>query len=179
MFKITLGALALVLSLGQAGAATTASRLTFVGDALVAKPGSPGTEGNAIEFGPHNETDENWTRRVGYRAFLDSKQSASEAAAALGRETRERFPGSAPRLYERGSEAVVEFALAAADGTTEYNLFRYAAGPGGRGLVSLHYARRLRGKDLRAMPRQAPRWAAEIARFDMDRVRAAFDQPRG
>lgn len=179
MFKMTLGALALVLSLVQADAAPGASKLTFVGDPLVAKYDSLGAQGGLIEFVPPNETIEGWTRLVGYRAFLDSPQSAPEAAAALARQTRQRYPGTSPTLYERGNEAVVEFALTAADGTVEYNVFRYAAGPGGRGVVALQYARRLRGHALAMMSRQAPRWAAEVTRFDMNRVRAAFASPGG
>lgn len=174
MFRMTLGALALVLSLGQAGAAP--SELTFVGDPLVAKHDSLGSQGGVIDFVPPNETIDGWTRLVGYRAVLDSRQSAPEAAAALGREMRRKFPGTKPRLYERGNEAILEFVLATSDGAIEYNVFRYAAGPGGNGYVSLQYARRLRGRAVQTMPKQAPRWAEEIARFDMERVRAAFAQ---
>lgn len=180
MFRMTITALALALALSlvEAGAAPSAAPISVVGDPLVAKYDSLSAEGGLIEFVPPNETIEDWTRLVGYRAFLDSRQTAPEAAAALARQTRQRFPGTQVRLFKRGNEAVVGFALATSDEAAEYNVFRYALGPGGHGLVSLQYARRLRGRNLELMPKQAPRWAAEIAGFDMNRVRAAFAQPR-
>ncbi|GJE61763.1 hypothetical protein [Methylobacterium trifolii] len=178
MFRTVSSAFGIVLSLAQVSAAPSTSNLTFVGDSLVARYNAFGAQGGLIEFVPPDETIGGWTRLVGYRAFLESRQSASEAAAALGHQTRERFPGINPTLYERRNEAVVEFALPSPDGTIEYNVFRYAIGPGGHGLVSLQYARRLRGHDVHGMPNQAPRWAAEVARFDMNRVRAAFAQLR-
>ena len=175
---IRICALTVLLSLGQAGAAQSTGRLTFVGDPLVAKYDSLGAQGGLIEFVPPDESVENWTRLVGYRAFLDSQQSAVEVVDALARQARQQYPGAKVTTYERRTESIVEFSLVTSDGMTEYNVFRYAVGPGGRGLVSLQYARRLRGGEAGTMPEQAPRWAAEIARFDMNRVRAAFAKPR-
>ena len=178
MLRTALGTIALVLSLAQAGATPSAGQLTFVGDPLVPKYGSLGAHGGLIEFVPPNETIEDWTRLVGYRAFLGSRQTASEAAAALARQARQRYREAEVTTYGRGTESIVEFSLVTSVGTIEYNVFRYAIGPGGRGLISLQYSRRLRGSDADTMPKQAARWAAEIARFDMKRVRAAFAQPR-
>lgn len=183
MRMTSLAALALVLSLAQADAAPSVSSLTFVGKPLVAKHGSLGAEGGLIEFVPANETVENWTRLVGYRAFLDSRQTPYEAADALAREARRRYPNdvypeSVIRAYEGRGEALAEFSIVTPQGTIEYNVFRYAVGPGGRGLVSLQYARRFRGNEATKMPKEAARWAHEVARFDMNRVRDAFTQKR-
>ncbi|MET0529643.1 MAG: hypothetical protein ABW003_15145 [Microvirga sp.] len=178
MSRICCVALASVLLLGRASAAPGSDSLTFVGDPLVAKSDSLGAQGGLIEFVPPHESAGGWTRLVGYRAFLDSRQSAADAADALARQARQRYPAAAVTTYGRRTESIVEFSLVTPDGTIEYNVFRYAVGPGGRGLVSLQYARRLRGSDTDTMTVQAPRWAAEIARFDMNRVRAAFTQPR-
>jgi len=183
MTKITLAALVVVLSLGQAGAAPSAGSLTFVGDTLVAKYDSLGAGGGLIEFVPADEAIENWTRLVGYRAFLDTQQSAAEAAAALARQTRQLYPrDSYPdtkiTVYGRGAESIVEISLVKHDATIEYNVFRYASGSGGRGLVSLQYARRLRGSETGTMSGQAARWAKQVAEFDMNRVRAAFGPGR-
>ena len=176
MIRMSICAFAIILSLHQASAAQSAGRLTFVGDPLVAKYDSLGAQGGLIEFVPPDETVEGWTRLIGYRAFLDSQQGAAEAADALARQARQRYPGATVTTYGRRTESVVEFSLVTPEGAVEYNVFRYAPGPGGRGLVSLQYARRLRGDDVDTMPKQAPRWAAEVARYDMNRVRAAFVQ---
>jgi hypothetical protein len=178
MSKMSFITLASVLLLSQASAAPSLGSLRFVGDPLIAKYDSLGAQGGLIEFVPPHETVEDWTRLVGYRAFLDSRQSAAEAADALARQARQRYPAAKVTTYARRSESIVEFSLITSDGTIEYNVFRYAVGPGGRGLVSLQYARRLRGSDTDTMPAEAARWATEIARFDMNRVRAAFTQSR-
>jgi hypothetical protein len=184
MFKMTLGAFALALSLAQANAAPSESRLTFVGQALTEKINTVGPQGGLIEFAPAHETRENWTRLVGYRAFPDSRQTAYEAASAHARQMRERYPSerypeSVIRAYEGRGEALAEFSIVMPNGTIEYSVFRYAAGPGGRGLVSLRYSRRMRGSEIGAMPKEAALWAKEVARFDMNRVRTALAQSRG
>lgn len=183
MFKMTLGALALALSLAQATAAPSESRLTFAGHALIEKTNTVSPQGGLIEFVPPNETQENWTRLVGYRAFLDSRQTAYETASTHARQMRERYPserypGSVIRAYEGRGEALAEFSIVMPGGTIEYSVFRYAPGPAGRGLVSLRYSRRLRDGEVAAMPKEAARWAREVASFDMNRVRTAFTQSR-
>jgi hypothetical protein len=183
VFKTTLGALALALSLAQATAAPSESRITFVGHAFIEKTKTVSPQGGLIEFAPAHETRQNWTRLVGYRAFLDSRQTAYEAASAHARQMRERYPserypGSSIRDYEGRGEALAEFCIVMPDGTIEYSVFRYAPGPGGRGLVSLRYSRRLREGEVSAMSKEAARWAREVAGFDMNRVRTALAQSR-
>lgn len=73
---------------------------------------------------------------------------------------------------------MAEFCIVMPDATVDYSVFRYAAGPGGHGLVSLRFSRRLRGSEIEAMSTEAARWAQAVAQFDMNRVRAAVAQSR-
>ena len=82
------------------------------------------------------------------------------------------------RAYEGRGEALAEFSFVMPDGTVDYSVFRYAAGPGGHGLVSLRYSRRLRGSEIDFVSTDAARWAQAVAQFDMNRVRAAVAQSR-
>ena len=154
-----------------------------MGHTLIEKTNTVSPRGGLIEFAPAHETQENWTRLVGYRAFPDSQQTAYEVASAHARQMRERYPierypGSVIRAYEGRGEALAEFSIVMPDGTIEYSVFRYAAGPGGQGLVSLRYSRRLRGSEIDTMSTEAARWAKAVAQFDMNRVRAAVAQSR-
>ncbi len=183
MLRTILGVLALTLSIAQAGAASSEGRLTFLGHALVEKTNTLGPQGGVIEFVPAQETRENWTRLVSYRALPDSRQTAYEMASVHAREMRERFPserypGSVIRAYKGRGEALAEFCIVMPDGTVDYSVFRYAAGPGGHGLVSLRYSRRLRSSEISAMGTEAARWAKAVAQFDMNLVRAAVAPSR-
>jgi hypothetical protein len=183
MLRTILGVVALALAIAQADAAPGEGRLTFLGQALVEKTNTLGSQGGVIEFAPAQEPRENWTRLVGYRALPDSRQTAYERASAHAREMRERFPserypGSVIRAYEGRGEALAEFSIVMPDATVDYSVFRYAAGPGGHGLVSLRYSRRLRGSEINGMSTEAARWAQAVAQFDMNRVRAAVAQSR-
>lgn len=185
MLRTILGALALTLTLtiAQASAAPIESRLTFLGNALVETPNALGPPGGIIEFKPAEETRENWTRLVSYRAFPDSRQTPYEMASVHAREMRERFPserypGSVIRAYKGRAEALAEFAIIMPDATVDYSVFRYATGPGGHGLVSLRYSRRLRGGEIKLMSTAVAHWAHAVAKFDMDRVQAAVSPSR-
>jgi hypothetical protein len=90
----------------------------------------------------------------------------------------ERYPGSVIRAYKGRGEALAEFCIVMPDGTVDYSVFRYAAGPGGHGLVSLRYSRRLRSSEISAMGTEAARWAKAVAQFDMNLVRAAVAPSR-
>ena len=90
----------------------------------------------------------------------------------------ERYPGSVIRAYKGRGEALAEFSIVMPDGTVDYSVFRYAAGPGGHGLVSLRYSRRLRSSEISAMGTEAARWAKAVAQFDMNLVRAAVAPSR-
>ena len=181
MLKTIIGALALTLAISQVDAAPSEGRLTFLGQALVEKTNTLGSQAGVIEFAPAQEAPENWTLLVSYRALPDSRQTAYEMASVHAREMRERFPskrypGSVIRTYEGRGEALAEFCIVMPDATVDYSVFRYAAGPGGHGLVSLRYSRRLHGSDISTMSTEAARWAQAVAQFDINRVRAAVAQ---
>ncbi len=183
MLRKLLGVLALTLAIAPADAAPSEARLTVLGYTLVEKTNTLGSQGGVIEFTPAQEARENWTRLVSFRALPDSRQTAYETASVHAREMRERFPserypGSVIRAYEGRGEALAEFCIIMPDGTVDYSVFRYAAGSGGHGLVSLRYSRRLRGSEIDAMGTEAARWAQAVAQFDMNRVRAAVAQSR-
>ena len=187
MLRTILGVPALTLAIAPAGAASSEGRLTFLGHALVETTNTLGPRGGVIEFKLAQETRENWTRLVSYRALPDSRQSAYEMALVHAREMHARFPserhpGSVIKTYkgrgEGSGEALAEFAIVMPDATVDYSVFRYAAGPGGNGLVSLRYSRRLRGSEIDAMGTEAARWAEAVAQFDMNLVRAAVAQSR-
>ena len=183
MLRTIFGVLALTLAIAQAGAAPSEGRLTFLGHALVEKTNTLGSQGGVIEFALDSATRENWTRLVSSRALPDSRQTAYEMASAHAREMHERFPserypGSVIRAYEGRGEALAEFCIVMPDATVDYSVFRYAAGPGGHGLVSPRYSRRLRGSEIDTMSTEAARWAQAVAQFDMNRVRAAVAQSR-
>ena len=178
MLRTILGVLAFTLAIAQAGAAPSEGRLTFLGHALVENINTLGPQGGVIEFAPAQETRENWTRLVSYRALPDSRQTAYEMASVHAREMRERYPGSVIRAYKGRGEALAEFSIVMPDGTVDYSVFRYAAGPGGHGLVSLRYSRRLRASEIDAIGTEAARWAQAVAQFDMNLVRAAVAPSR-
>lgn len=175
--------LALTLAIAEADAAPYEGRLTFLGNALVEKTNTLGPRGGVIEFAPAQETRENWTLLVSYRALPNSRQTPYEMASVQAREMHElfpseRYPGSVIRAYQGRSEALAEILIVMPDATVDYSVFRYAAGPGGQGLVLLRYSRRLRGSEIDAMSTEAPRWAQAVAEFDINRVRAAVAQLR-
>ena len=183
MLRTILGALALALTITQASAAPNEGRLTFLGHALVEKTNTLGPQGGIIEFGLDSETRENWTTLVSYRALPGTRQTAYEMASVHAREMRERFPserhpGSVIRTYKGRDEALAEFCIVMPDATVDYSVFRYAAGPGGHGLVSLRYSRRLHGSEIDKMGTDAARWSQAVAKFDMERVRAAVTKSR-
>lgn len=183
MLRTVLAVLAFTLASAQADAAPGESRLTFLDHALVEKTNTLGSEGRVIEFAPAQEGRENWTFLVSYNAFPDSRQTAYEMASVHARQMHERFPserypGSVIRAYEGRGEALAEFCIVMPDATVDYSVFRYAAGPGGHGLVALRYSRHLRGREIDAMSTEAPRWAQAVAKFDLNRVRAAVAQSR-
>ena len=169
--KMIAVALALLVSTSAASAQAT---LTFRDEAFVRKHEAANARGGLVEFVPPDETLENWTQLVGYRAFFDNTQSAAQAAAAIGRLASQRYPGAKPRLLTKGNEAIVEFVLVAPNGVTEFNVFKYAPGPDGRGVVSLQYARRFRGLDPDDVRVFCARWVNEAAGFDMNAVRSAL-----
>ena len=179
MMRAALGLVALLTSLVVAHAEPS---LVFRGDQFVRKSASGNEKARLIEFVPPDQTLENWTQLIGYRAIFDSPQTALQAASAIAAVTQQRFPGAMSQVRSKGDEPLVDFLLAPASGEyIEFNVFKYAPGKDGRGIVSLQYARRFRGlapENVRAL---GGVWAAEAASFDMQRVRTAVhrNEPAG
>lgn len=148
----------------------------FLGDRFVRKHERIGDTARLIEFVPADETLEGWTRLVGYRAVLDSRQSAEQAATTVVRLAEKRHPGTLIRVLTKGSEAIAEFVINAPGGLVEFNAFKYGPGPGGRGLVSLQYARRVRGLEPADVRKLGEPWTAAVARSDLGGVRNALLQ---
>lgn len=168
----------LCLFAATASARAQAPSIAFGGDELVRKHEQANAEAAIVEYVPAGEPLEAWTRLVGLHMFREHPGSPADAAAALARLAERSYPGSKPRIRSEGAEAVVDFAIAApGGGFVEFNVFKYARGPDGRGIVAFQYARRLRGLDPEEVRRRAAGWIAEAARFDMDVARAAFRRP--
>ncbi len=161
-------AFALLMSISAASAQAT---LTFRGESFVRKHEALNERGGLVEFVPPDQTLENWTQLVAYRAFFDSKQTIPQAAATVGRLAAQRYPGAKPRLLTEGNEAMVDFVLVAPNGMIEFNVFKYAPGPRGSGVVSLQYARRFRGVDPDDVRVLCAQWVNEVANFEMNAVR--------
>jgi hypothetical protein len=170
MMRFTLAVVALLASLAPARAEAP---LVFGGAAFVQKYASGNHEARLVEFVPPGETLQNWTKLIGYRAIFDSRQSPAEAAAVVGALAEQRYAGAKPRVLIKGGEALVEFVANAPNSdVVEFNVFKYAPGRDGRGIVSFQYAGRFRGLDpdeARALGRRS---VTDAAAFDMDRVRA-------
>ncbi len=157
-------------------AAMSQSELVLQGKTFVRKHEQIRDGAGLVEFVPAGETLENWTSLVGFRVVPGNRQSATEAATVVVRLAQERYPGAVVRVMSKDAEAIAEFVISTPEGLAEFNVFKYGPGPGGRGLASVQYAHRYRGLepgDIRRL--EAPSTAA-IARFDLDRVRAAFDR---
>jgi hypothetical protein len=170
MMRLTLALVALVTLLAPAQAEAP---LVFGGAAFVRKYESGNDKARLVEFVPPGETLQNWTKLIGYRAIFDSRQSPAEAAAIVGALAEQRYAGAKPQVLIKDGEALVEFIAKAPDSdVVEFNVFKYAPGRDGRGIVSFQYAGRFRGLDpdeARALGRRS---VTEAAAFDMDRVRA-------
>ena len=141
-----------VLALAAAVAGLTAARaeptLVFRGETFVQRYESGNDKARLAEFVPPGETLQTWTKLIGYRAVFDSVQSPTDAAAVVGKLARQRYAGAKPRVMVKGSEALVEFVAKAPNSNViEYNVFKYAPGQDGRGIVSFQYAQRFRGLD--------------------------------
>ena len=150
-----------------------AESLVFRGDEFVRKYESGNDKARLVEFIPPNENLQNWTKLIGYRAVFDSRQTPAEAAAVVGALASQRYGGAKPRVLTKGDEAIVEFvAKAPGSDVVEYNVFKYAPGEGGRGIVSFQYAHRFRGLDPDGARELGARWVADAAAYDMSRVRA-------
>jgi hypothetical protein len=169
------GAITLVALLASVVLAHAEPSLVFRGDQFVPKYRSGNDQARLIEFVPPNETVENWTQLIGYRAIFESPQSARQAAAAIASAAQGRYPGAKPNVRAKGDEALVDFVATPPGGEyVEFNVFKYAPGKDGRGVVSFQYARRVRGvapEDVRAL---GAAWVSEAASFDMNRVRASL-----
>lgn len=176
MLRIVLALLCLLAALAPARAQTPT--IAFGGDELVRKHEQANAQAGIVEFVPADESIDGWTRLVGLHMFWDHPGSPSEAAAALAQTAEQNYPGTKPRLGGEGSESLVDFVIAAPGGEfVEFNVFKYARGPDGRGIVAFQYARRFRGLAAEDVRRLGARWIAEAARFDMNFVRAAFRRP--
>src|SRR4051795_3842526 len=160
MMKLA-AALLSFLALAAAALAEPAS-LSFGGDRLVEKYARSGPQAGIIEFGPPDQTLDNWTTLVGFRGLWESKGTAADAAEGLAAVTRGRHPtatararvisapcpASKPRILAKGADAMVVFVAAPPnDDLVEFNVFKYGRAPDGRGIVSFQYARRFRGLD--------------------------------
>lgn len=155
-----------------------APTIAFGGDELLRKHEQANAQAAIVEYVPAGESLEDWTRLVGLHMFREHPGSPADAAAALARLAERSYPGSKPRIRSEGSEAVIDFTVAAPGGEfVEFNVFKYARGPDGRGIVAFQYARRFRGLDPEEVRRRAAAWIAEAARFDMNVARAAFRPP--
>jgi hypothetical protein len=172
-------ALALAALVGSLMLARAEPPFVFRGEAFVQKYASGNDKARLVEFVPPNESLEGWTKLIGYRAIFDNPQSPAEAAAILAEIAQQRYAGAKPRVSAKGAEAVVEFVAKAGDSdVVEFNVFKYAPGHDGRGIVSFQYAQRFRGLHADAARALGARSVAEAAAFDMSRVRAAT-APRG
>ena len=171
MKRLIVALVGVVLSAPLASAQTS---ITFRGDSFVRQHESLNANGGLLEFVPPGETVQNWTQLVGYRAMLDNSQSPVEAATIVGRLAAQRYPGAKPRVLTKGGEAMVDFVLVTPRGLVELNVFKYARGPNGRGVVSLQYARRFRGLEPNDVRGFSERWINEAAGFDMNAVRKAL-----
>lgn len=172
MIRAAIAALALLASAKMACAEPA---LVLGGETFVPKYTSGNDKARLIEFVPPGETVDNWTQLVGYRVVFAGAQSARAAAEAIAAAAQARYPGSMSRVRTKGAEALVDFVVKPPGGDlVEFNVFKYAPGPNGRGVVSFQYARRFRGLDPADVRVLGARYASEVAAFDMDRVRAAL-----
>ena len=154
--------------------------VTVGADTLVRRHEALGPRGGLIEFVPAGETLATWTRLAGYRLVLDGPASPRAAAAAIAAAAERRYPGTRTALFARGDEVLVEFVLGAPGAAfVEYNAFKYAPGPHGRGVVSFLYARRVGPEATQALRTDRAAWLETAARYDMDRVRSAFPVATG
>lgn len=154
--------------------------VTLGGETLVRRHESVGIRAGLLEFVPAGESLAAWTRLAGYRFVLDGPPTPLAAASAIAGAAERRYPGTRAAVFGRGDEVLVEFVLAAPGAAfVEYNAFKYAPGPGGRGVVSLQYARRVPRAELDALRAHRAAWLDEAARYDMTLVRAAFDRRTG
>jgi hypothetical protein len=173
-------ALAAIAFLACLAPARAEPSLVFRGEPFVPKYTSGNDKARLIEFVPPNETVENWTQLIGYRAIFDSPQSASQAATAIAAAARGSYPGAKPTVRAKGDEALVDFVVAPPSGEyVEFNVFKYAPGKDGRGIVSFQYAQRFRGLDPDEARVLGSRFVGEAASFDMDRVRTRLTQTPG
>lgn len=177
MMRAALAAIAMLACLVPARAEPS---LVFGGDQFVPKYASGNEKARLIEFVPPDETVENWTQLIGYRAIFDSRQDAREAAAAIAAAAQARYPGSKPTVRSKGDEALVDFVAAPPGGEyVEFNVFKYAPGKDGRGIVSFQYARRFRGVDADDARVLGSRSVGAAAAFDMSLVRTSLTQTGG
>jgi hypothetical protein len=165
-----------VLALAAAVAGLTPARaeptLVFRGETFVQRYESGNDKARLAEFVPPGETLQTWTKLIGYRAVFDSVQSPTDAAAVVGKLAQQRYAGAKPRVMVNGTEALVEFVAKAPNSNViEYNVFKYAPGQDGRGIVSFQYAQRFRGLDPDDARARGGEALEEAAAFDMTRVR--------
>jgi hypothetical protein len=173
MKNVIAAALGLILSSAVANAQPA---FDFLGDHFVRKHEKISERAGLIEFVPADETLQSWTKLVGFRAFLDSGQSANEAAKIVVGLARQRYPGAAVRVLSKGSEAIAEFVISTPSGLVEFNAFKYGPARGGRGLVSVQYARRFQGLEPADVRRLGGPWTEAIAGFDLEAVRSALSR---
>jgi hypothetical protein len=175
MKNVIAAALGLFLSSAIANAQPA---IDFLGEQFVRRHEKISDRAGLIEFVPAGETLQNWTKLVGFRAFLDSQQSAAAAAKIVVQLAQQRYPNAAVRVLSKGTEAIAEFVISTPSGLVEFNAFKYGPAPGGRGLVSVQYARRFQGLDPADVRRLGGPWTRAVAEFDLEAVRTAL-APKG
>ena len=144
--------------------------------------GNPPNNDKLIEFIREGERFDNWTKLAAYR-YQELPAIGNDpalVAQAMAKVVQKANPDARFRLYarERNGEAMIDFLTWPPNGKyMEFNIFRYAKGSNGRGVVSLQMAYRTwdtskAGAEQIKKIRAA--WIGQATAFDMREIEATI-----
>lgn len=135
----------------------------FLGETYTAAYSDAAPSGNGlVELVRSGEKVESWSKLVAVHRFSSNTDSPKQAVKTLAAVLKRRDPTAAYGMIEnpRTHEAMIDFlASEAGSDTIEFNVFKYARHPSGKGLVAFQFAQRFK--------------VGEVTPEDFSRVRRA------
>ena len=181
MLQAILFAIVLHLDFGG-GPALAQEKLVFSGETYSAVFRKLGDERHSfIEMLRAGENLKGWKKLVALHPFSLLAGTPKQAAIGVASELKKRDPAARFEIAENPEtrEAIVDFLTAAPNSrTVEFNAFKYARAPDGKGLVAVQYAERfvLGATDAEQIRRVRKRVVDAAAEFDLRAVAPWFQQ---
>lgn len=173
---------ALMLHVYWGGPAIAQEKLVFLDETYSAAFRKLGDERHSfIEMLRAGENLKGWKKLLALHRFPQMEQTPKQAAIGVASELKKRDPAARFEISEnpKTQEAIVDFlAGARASRTIEFNAFKYARAPDGKGLVAVQYAERfvLGATDAEQIRRVRKRVVEAAAAFDLRAIDPWFNQ---